>query len=110
MDKCGFKFKGIIQNENKDECNIVVTSNDEQFLKEFRRIIKREFQIYNAKLKQEYINPIECIHLKEYEMQVTPDGETRRAYKCFKGNSWCGNPDMKNPCPDFETKMIKCDK
>ena len=41
MDNYGFNFKGIIQNENKDECNVTVTSNDKEFLEYFRKLIKR---------------------------------------------------------------------
>ena len=55
MDKYGFRFNGIIQNENKEECNVTVTSNDKEFLEYFRTVIKREFQMYNAKLSKEKI-------------------------------------------------------
>lgn len=50
MDNYGFKFKGIIQNKNKDECNIQVTSDDKEFLEYFKKVIKREFEIYNLNL------------------------------------------------------------
>ena len=53
MDEYGFNFKGIIQNENKDECNITVTSNDKEFLEYFKTVIKKEFQMYNIKLSKE---------------------------------------------------------
>ena len=80
-DKYGFKFKGIIQNENKDECNVSVTSNDKEFLEYFKKIIKREFQMYNIR-KKEHTEPekgdycdMDCIHyISDYETRYDNEG------------------------------------
>lgn len=81
MDRYGFRFKGIIQNENKDECNITVTSNDKNFLEYFKKIIDIEFKRYNQKLISEEIEEkgdycdFECTHYYvDYETRYDDNG------------------------------------
>jgi len=50
MPTQGFRYKAIIQNSNKDECNITVECDDENLLKFLHRRIEMTIHEYNARL------------------------------------------------------------
>ena len=111
MDRCGFKFKGIIQNENKEECNVTVTSNDKEFLEYFKRIIEKEFQMYNINLlrKKEHSEPekgdycnMDCIHyISDYETRYDYKGDI---YEDDISHCELGNLEIEEGsfCNDYE--------